>query len=860
MVEAVDTTVAIEENVHELELTIFLAAVLTALVCYFFLGSWSSTLNVFLAIPTSLFGTFIIIKFFGFTLNMFTLLALSLSIGVVVDDAIMVLENIMRHQEEGEGMMEAALKGSREIIFAAMATSVAIVAIFLPVAFMSGIIGKFFFQFGITLSGAVMISLLEAITLTPMRCSQFVHAAGEVKGLNRFARDQMARLIASYRRLLEWCLEYRTDRLMAEAGSGKLPWVKSLVSKLFLVRPKTMAIRAETETQNTRYSLAPVLWFMAGLTALALAKVWSPLAFKILGPVLLAALLVVFWRNRHFLLAHLFYDRRWGVLWGALVIFVGSIGLAGIIKKEMVPDTDQNVFIVNLLLPVDYSIFRTDGVIKQCEAALKGRGEIQNLYVAIGGFSVNTPNAGILFVTLKPPGQRPVASWTEKFPPGGPLAFWGRFFKRFTTPRLTQAEFMEVCRKRLVKVSPDLQVYLVDFSKRGLSTGRGYDAEFIVSGPDWGKLGAYSAEIKKRMIASPLLSDVYDNYLFGLPDVQIVPDRKKAALEGVSVEDLGTVLGVLVGGYTFTTVYYHESGHNNNIFIRMPQGQRLKPEDLKKIYTRNNRGELVPISEVTTMTQVPDLQQITRDNRQRAVFFLANASPKATGQQALDEAMRIAHDVLPPGYQASLTGTSQAGSQTNVSLMVTMGLGIIVAYMVLVSQFNSFLQPWVILLALPFSITGALSALWLFDQSLNMYSLIGLILLLGLVKKNSIMLVSFTNQARERGKGLTDALLEACPLRLRPILMTSFATVAGALPAAMALGPGSELRQPMSVAVIGGIVFSTLLTLVVVPCAYSIMSGWERPDNIRFKRDSEGNLMADNSEPSPPTGPEKDHA
>jgi HAE1 family hydrophobic/amphiphilic exporter-1 len=211
----------------------------------------------------------------------------------------------------------------------------------------------------------------------------------------------------------------------------------------------------------------------------------------------------------------------------------------------------------------------------------------------------------------------------------------------------------------------------------------------------------------------------------------------------------------------------------------------------------------------------------------------------------MDTAMKIAKGVLQSGYQASLTGTSSAGSQTNSQLVLTMGLGIIVAYMILATQFNSFLQPWVILLALPFSITGAFAGLFLFNQSLNMYSLIGLILLLGLVKKNSIMIVAFTNQAREKGKSLTDSLIYACPMRLRPILMTSIAIIAGALPSAMALGPGAELRQPMSVAVIGGILFSTLLTLVVVPCAYSLMSAWERPDEVEFKTDAEGNLEAD---------------
>jgi HAE1 family hydrophobic/amphiphilic exporter-1 len=266
-------------------------------------------------------------------------------------------------------------------------------------------------------------------------------------------------------------------------------------------------------------------------------------------------------------------------------------------------------------------------------------------------------------------------------------------------------------------------------------------------------------------------------------------------------------------------------------------------DDLKKIYTRNNHGELVPISDVTTMTQVPSLQQITRDNRERAIYFKANHSTTSTGQQALDEAIKIAGEVLPEGYHTALTGTSQSGSQTNLQLMITMFLGIVVAYMVLASQFNSFVHPITILSALPFSITGAFGTLWLFDQSLNMYSMIGLILLLGLVKKNSIMLVDFTNQARHRGLNIADALLYACPVRLRPILMTSVATVAGALPAALAFGPGAELRQPMSVAIIGGILVSTLLTLVVVPCVYSILSGFERPDPHAFEIDAMGNVI-----------------
>ena len=852
-----DTTTAIKDNVHELELTIGMAAVLTALVCYLFLGSWSSTFNVFLAIPTSLFGTFIVIYFFGFTLNTFTLLALSLSIGVVVDDAIMVLENIVRHQEKGEGMVEAALKGAREVTFAAIATSIAIVAIFLPVAFMQGIIGKFFFQFGITLSGAVLISLLEAVTLTPMRCSQFVHAPDETKGFAGYVAGQFHHLSAFYSRLLTWCLWYRTDLLATQAKTGHLPWFKTFISKFFLTGPDQLLKEVQAESKDPRFSVAPVLWLFVGVGALigvnklVAANHWNPVVGKVFGILFLLAVLGYLWKERHFLFAHLLYDHRWLVVFSALVVFTCSMFLAGIVKKEMVPATDQSVFLVNIQLPLTYSIFKTDALVKQCEAALKNRGEIRNLYVAVGGFGGNAANTAIMFLTMKSPADRPVADASEKIQPTGPLAFIQKFFAKFSKPRLSQAEFMQVCRKALKAVSPDLQVFLVDLSKRGLSTGAGYDVEFIVTGPDWDKLAGYTEEIKKRMRASTLLADVNSNYFSGQPEIQVVPDRAKSALRGVDISNLGSVLGTLIGGYTFQTAYYHESGHENSIFIRVPPEQRTGMDDLKKIYTRNNRGELVPIADVTTMTQVPSLQQITRDNRERAIYFKANHSTTSTGQQALDEAIKIAGEVLPEGYHTALTGTSQAGSQTNVQLMITMILGIVVAYMVLASQFNSFVQPITILLALPFSITGAFATLWLFDQSLNMYSMIGLILLLGLVKKNSIMLVDFTNQARRRGLKIGDALLYACPIRLRPILMTSAATVAGALPSALAFGPGAELRQPMSIAIIGGILVSTILTLVVVPCAYSILSGWERPDPYTFELDAAGNIVTQSKKSKP---------
>jgi HAE1 family hydrophobic/amphiphilic exporter-1 len=313
------------------------------------------------------------------------------------------------------------------------------------------------------------------------------------------------------------------------------------------------------------------------------------------------------------------------------------------------------------------------------------------------------------------------------------------------------------------------------------------------------------------------------------------------------MDALGGVVQAMMGGLKVGE--YHEGGHQNDIYMRVPVEERLTASDLEKLHVRNNRGELVRLSEVADLKTTLSLQSITRYNRQRSVNIYANPAPGTTQQIALAEALKIAKEVLPPGYTGEATGSSATNQQSIAQLGITMLLGIVVAYMVLGSQFNSFIHPITILLALPFSITGALMGLLAGDKlfgiqssSLNLYSFIGIILLMGLVKKNSIMLVDFTNQMRARGMDLRQALLTACPVRLRPILMTSLATIAGAVPAALALGPGAELRQPMAIAIIGGIIISTLLTLVVVPCAYSLMARLEREVPHSFGADEEGNL------------------
>ena len=694
----------IEDSIRELTFTLLLSAILTSLVCWFFLGSWSATLNILLAIPTSIVGSFICLYFFHFTLNTFTLLGLSLAIGVVVDDAIMVLENIVRYRERGMEKVEAARAGARQITFAALAATLAIIAIFLPVAFMSGIIGKFFFQFGVTISVAVALSLLEALTLAPMRCSQFLQVGERRTSVGQAVEQSFHWLAQRYHTALAWAL--------------------------------------------ARRSLVVIVAFLS---------------------------------------------------------FFGSLGFLPLLRKEFVPPQDQSMFLVRLQTPVGSSIDFTNERFKQAEAFAMSRPEMRRYYGAIGGFGGGEVNTGILFITFKPPRQRPIV------PP--------------STHRLSQQELMMLFRKELNAI-PDMKAFVQDLSLSGFSAQRGFPIELTVRGSDWDTLAECSEAIKDRMAKSGLMVDVDTDYLTGVPEIQVRPDRQKAAERGVSIETVGHTINALIGGQRVGK--YTRGGRRYDIRVRLVPSQRTQAKDIERLWVWNNRGELVQLKDVVTITEKPSLLTVTRKSRERAISLFANVALGKSQATALQEAARIAKEVLPEGYHAVFSGSTQTFRESFQSLLFALWLGILVSYMVLASQYNSYLHPVTVLLALPFSISGALLALWLGRQSLNIYSLIGLILLMGIVKKNSILLVDFTNQLREQGLPPHEALMRACPIRLRPILMTSISTIAAAVPPALAIGPGAETRIPMAVAVIGGVTLSTFLTLFVVPCAYSLFTKIER--------------------------------
>jgi multidrug efflux pump len=694
-----DSTTYVEDAIHEILFTLFLAALLTGCVCWLFLGSLSSTLNVLLAIPTSILGTFIVMYFFGFTLNTFTVLGLSLTVGIVVDDAIMVLENIYRHREKGEGKVRAASVGAREITFAAAATTAAIVAIFLPVAFMKGIIGKFFFQFGVTISVAVLLSLLEALTLAPMRCSQFLEV-GERQG--RFGRA--------------------VDSFFRNLSASYLAWLK------------------------------PAL--------------------------------------RH---------RLW-VLAGALAFFLLSLGLLGLLRMEFIPSQDTNMFMARIQTPVGTSLDATNRAFKQAEEFLSTRPEVERYFGVIGGFGGGEVNTGFVFVTLKEPGQRPRD-------PGR-----GR--------RLTQLELMDVVRQAWNQI-PGVRAIMQDPSQQGFSTSRGFPVELAIRGRDWETLAHATQELMEQMRQSSLVTDVDSDYQVGMPEVQVVPDRNRAADLGVSMADIGETVNAAIGGERVGK--FKDKGRRYDIRVRLLAPQRGRPEDIDRLLVRTASGSLVRLGDLVRIEQRPTLQAITRKDRERAITVFANVLPGVSQAEAIRVSQELARKILPDGYRAIPSGSSQAFQESFNSLFFAFIMGLAVAYMVLAAQFNAFTHPLTVLLALPFSMSGALLVLWLSGQSMNVYSMLGLILLMGIAKKNSILLVDFTNQIRERGRDRQEALLEACPIRLRPILMTSMATIAGALPAALALGPGAETQRPMALTLVGGMFVSTILTLFVVPAAYSVL-------------------------------------
>ncbi len=688
-----DSSPFIEASVNELLRTLLFAALLTAFVCWLFLGTLSATSNIFFAIPTSVIGTFIVIYAMGFTLNSFTLLGLTLAIGIVVDDAIIVLENIMRHRDEGKKKVEAALVGSKEILFAVIATTAALVAMFVPVAFMGGVVGQYFFQFAMTISVAVVLSSVEALTLTPMRCSLFLGQKQRSTWFGRGMDRAMAALRDSYHRVLQVLLGFR--------------WITLILASL---------------------------------------------------------------------------------------LFLGSLYFFRQLPREFSPQVDEGRLFLQFETPMGSSLTYTDKKMREIEALVMEQEFVERYFIAVGGMGAGgQANVANMFVTLKDRSERD----------------------------LTQQEIASRLRQVLGQVE-GVRVFVRGGMRSLPGGGRGFAVEFSLRGGDWDGLVSLFDGVTEAMEESGLFTDINRGSLRGAPEVWVIPERKKALAAGVDIAELSQAIRVMFGGVV--AGLYSREGQRYDVRVQLRAEERQSLDTLKAIQVRNNRGELVPMGGLIQIEERVSPPNITREQRVRSVTVRANLAPGVAQADGIEQALALAREILPDGYYVALSGASASLADSFRNLGWVMLLGVLVAYMVLASQFNSFIDPLVVLAALPFALSGAFMALYFSGQSLNIYSLIGLILLMGIVKKNSILLVEFTNQSRRRGLGVRPALLEACPMRLRPILMTSLATIAAAIPAAINTGAGAETRLPMALVIIGGMFMSTLMTLFVVPCLYSLMA------------------------------------
>ena len=688
---ASDQSVFILEMIETLYQTIGLGILFAALVLWLFLKNLRSTLIVALSIPISLAAIIATVYFFGYTLNSMTMLAMLLLIGVVVDDAIVVLENIFRHREEGiEDPVEGAIVGSNEVFFAIIATTLALVSIFLPVLFMGGIIGRFFESFAVVVALGVLASSLVALTLTPMLCSRFLRVPKEHGRVYNLLERAFRGMESGYRRLLAGVLRFR--------------------------------------------------WTTLGLVA---------------------------------------------------VVTVAAGSLLGQLGGEFAPEEDEGQFLVVFETPLGSSIDYTDEKLRTVEAVLGRQEGVQSYFTAIGLGQQSQPNEGISFVRLEPRDAR----------------------------AMSQQEIVAEVQGELARLAG---VRAFASSVPLIGGQRGEPLQFNVSGPELDEVARLAEALEGRLAGSPEIATLDLDLSLDLPELVLNVDRDRAASLGLSSFEIARSANVLAGGIDVAR-YNDDPGDGERYDIRLKAADSAftSPDDLRRIFLRSGNGEMVRLDNVARFEPRLGPAVIGRfDLQYAAQFYSVPGVPLA---EAVAVVEREAEDILPLGYSLNLVGQAEEFERTAGAVLFVFALAVILVYMVLGSQFNSFAQPFIILAALPLAMIGGIVGLWLFSHTLNIYSMIGLVLLVGLVTKNGILLVDLTNQYRnKRDLSVNEALQQACPVRLRPILMTSLTLILAMLPAALGAGAGAETQGPLAVVIISGMISSMLLTLVVIPAVYSL--------------------------------------
>ncbi len=690
---AYDSSVFIEQSIKAVYTTMAEAVVLVVLVIFLFLRSFRATLIPFVTIPVSLIGSFIFLYALGFSINILTLLGVVLAIGLVVDDAIVVLENIHRHIEEGMSPYKASIVGSKEIAFAVMAMTITLAAVFTPLAFMTGNTGRLFTEFALTVAAAVLVSGFVALTLTPMMCSKLLKHQAKHGALFNATEKFFHAMNNAYRSLLTRALRHR--------------WVVGLV---FICVAGTM--------------------------------VW---AFQQL-------------------------------------------------KSELAPTEDRGFFLGMMLAPDGSTMKYTDTYARALESIYKDVPEINTYFVVVapGLERPNPVNLAFAFVSLKP--------WDQRKP---------------------QAAVIGSVAPKMMGL-PGVLAFPISPPSLGQSF-RNPPVQFVVQANTYEELDTAVEKIMAKARASKVLVNVDSDLKLNKPQLLVDLNRDKAADVGAEVDTVGRTLETLLGGRQVTR--FKKEGKQYDVILQLEDKDRRDPTDLTSIYVRAKDGKLVQLSNLVSVRETVAPKELNHFNRLRAAIIQANIAPGATLGEALTFMDQAAEEVLGKSAQTSLDGTSREFRESGATLYLTFVLALLFIYLVLAAQFESFVSPFIILLTVPLAMTGALLALKFTGATLNTYSQIGLVMLIGLITKHGILIVEFANQLRDKGMEKTEAVIEAATLRLRPILMTTAAMVLGAVPLAIATGAGAESRRPIGWVIVGGLLLGTFLTLFVIPTAYTILVG-----------------------------------
>ena len=707
----------IEDAIDSVYSTILMTVVLVSLVIYMFLGSFRSMLIPAVTIPVCLLSAFIVLLAFGLTINLITLLAMVLSVGLIVDDSIVVLENIQRRVESGEPPLLAAYHGARQVGFAVIATTLVLLAVFVPVVFMEGNMGILFFELAVTIGGAVVFSTVLALSLTPMMASKLLKQQASESFLTRAVDRFFGWLQRGYHQALETCLRFR--------------------------------------------------------------------AFVVVGLCVIAVLVVFLWQR---------------------------------VPSEFSPQEDQGVLMAMMQGPEGASMDYMREQSELMQATLTSyleRGEIESFVMIMPGFGGSGVNSGMSIIALP--------DWENRPKPTGQVMnelmnAWGEI------PGVRINAFM---RSGLV---------------RG---GGGQPVQFVLGGRSYQELAEWRDIVINRADTSGLFSPMRSDYLETRPSLTISVDKTRAADLGVSIQSIGRTLQAMMSESRVTT--YVDGGEEYDVILQAEDAQRASPDDLTNIYVRSeNTGQLIPMSNLITVENSSSPNTLNRYNRTRAITVSADLQPGVTLEEGLAFLENVVMEELPEHAQIDYKGESLELKEASGGLLFIFSMALLVVFLVLAAQFESFIHPMIIMTTVPLAIFGALIGLLLTDGTLNIYTNIGLIVLVGIASKNGILIVEFANQQRDQGIEFRDALIQACDMRLRPVIMTALSTLVGALPLILATGAGSESRILLGTVIFSGVMMTTIMTLFVVPVVYDLMARHTgSPEAVSRKLNTMQNLRDD---------------